>query len=297
MSKSCHTYVCSLNVDSAKSSTTALQTRSEPHMTQSRDTWVSHLTHEWVVSHIWIHHVAYMCAAESRTHQKARWLPRKRDPLAITPSCGGTVQVGWPHTTTGACIWMSNMKESCHTFEWVMSHIRVSQGLMTSYNDWCVYMNEQYEWVMSHIWVSHVTHTSESRLDDLIQRPVRVYEWAIWMSHVAHLCESCHTYEWVMSHIWMSHVTHMNDLCYIYEWVQAWWPHTTTGACMSLSNMNESCHTCKCVVSHIWMSHVTYMSYEWVKDGWLHTPTGACIWTRHLDESCHTYEWFMSHIW
>ena len=57
-----------------------------------------------------------------------------------------------------------------------------------------------YEWVMSHIWMSHVTHTNESR---------HTYEWVmshIWKSLVTHLNESCHTYEWVMSHIWMGHL-------------------------------------------------------------------------------------------
>ena len=60
-------------------------------------------------------------------------------------------------------------------------------------------MNESchtYEWVMSHIWMSHVTHMNES---------CHTYEWFmshvshIWMIHVAHINESWHTYEWVMS--------------------------------------------------------------------------------------------------
>jgi len=68
-------------------------------------------------------------------------------------------------------------------------------------------MNESchtYEWVMSHIWMSHVTHMNES---------CHTYEWGMshtWMHQVPHMNESCHTYEWVMSHIWMSHVTHMD---------------------------------------------------------------------------------------
>ena len=63
------------------------------------------------------------------------------------------------------------------------------------------HMNESchtHEWVMSHIWMSHVTHMNES---------CHTHEWVMshtWMSHVTHINESCHTHEWVMSHTWMN---------------------------------------------------------------------------------------------
>jgi hypothetical protein len=91
------------------------------------------------------------------------------------------------------------MHESCHTYEWVMSHIRMSH--VTHTNESC----NTYEWVMSHIWISHVTHMNES---------YHTYEWVISdirMSHVTHTNESCHTCVWVMSHIWMSHVTGISE--------------------------------------------------------------------------------------
>jgi len=68
---------------------------------------------------------------------------------------------------------VTRMNESCHTDEWVMSHMWMS----------C----HKYEWVMSHIWMSHVTRMNES---------CQTHEWVmshIWMSHVAHMNESCHT--------------------------------------------------------------------------------------------------------
>ena len=74
-------------------------------------------------------------------------------------------------------------------------------------------MNESchtYEWVMSHIWMSHVTQMNES---------CHTYEWVmsyIWMSHVTHMNESCHTYEWVMSHIRMSQVTQVSYMAILY---------------------------------------------------------------------------------
>jgi len=70
---------------------------------------------------------------------------------------------------------LSHMNQSCHTYEWVMSHIWMSH--VTHMNESC----HTYEWVTSHIWMSRVH---------------------IWMSHVIRENESCHTYEWVLSHRW-----------------------------------------------------------------------------------------------
>jgi len=112
---------------------------------------------------------------------------------------------------------VTRMNESCHTYEWVMPHIRMSH--VTLMNESC----HTYEWVMSHVWMSCVTHMNES---------CHTYKWVmshIWMSY--------RTYERVISHIWISHVTRMNESCHpwmnhviymnkspIYEWVvpQIW---------------------------------------------------------------------------
>jgi len=79
-----------------------------------------------------------------------------------------------------------------------------------------------YEWVMSHIWMSHVTHMNE---------PCHTYEWVmshIWTSHATHMNESCHTYERVMSHISMSHVTHVNGSCHTHSWARSHVTHINT---------------------------------------------------------------------
>jgi len=125
------------------------------------------------------------------------------------------------------------MNESCHTYEWVMSHLWMSH--VTHMNESC----HTYEWVMSHLWMSHVKLMKESWYP---------YEWVlshVWMSHVTHMNESCHTYEWVM--------IHMNGSCHTYEWVTShiWMTHVTY--------MNESCHTYERVTIHIWMSPVARM--------------------------------------
>ena len=74
----------------------------------------------------------------------------------------------------------AHTNESCHKFEWIMSHIRMSH--VTHMNESC----HAYEWVMSHIWMSLAT-----------------YEWVM-----SHMNESCHTDEWVISHIRMRHDTY-----------------------------------------------------------------------------------------
>ena len=177
------------------------------------------------------------------------------------------------------------MNGSCHTYEWVISHVWMSH--VTRMNGSC----HTYEWDMSHVCMSHVTR-SESVMSHTC------------VIHVARMHESCHTYEWVMSHLWMSHVTRVNKSCHTYE-------------C-------ESCHTYKWVMSHIRTSRVTmwisqikrWRTYEWIM---LHTSidsrnTSKCVMS-HIRmritisisplERCHTCEqsyathinWVMSRIY
>ena len=181
------------------------------------------------------------------------------------------------------------MNESCHIYEWVISHAWMSH---------VIHMNESchtYEWVMSHIWMSHVAHMNES---------CRTYEWVTshmstsnvtLMSHITHIWMSCCTCQWVISHIWLSHVTHMN----------------------------ESCHVCQRVTLYIWMSHVTRTGWRRLigtpklqmifhkratkhrsllrkmiyKDkGSMSLRHSVCMnLLAHMSESCHTFEWTISH--
>ena len=229
-------------------------------------------------------------------------------------------------------MWMSHvthMNESCHTCEWVMSHIWMSH--VTHVNESCHIC----EWVMSHIWMSHVTHVNES---------CHTYEWVmshIWMSHVTRMSESSHAYEWDMSHlfardeildlgdrqdhelvgwicrnesrrIWTSHVTHMKESCHLYNELWHIWTNMSH-VCLShvtwkwvIAHMNE--HVTRMKESrHVKMSYGTYErtchTYKWVtsreNELWH-------IWTSHvtlMSESCligmghDTNERVLSHIW
>jgi len=209
-------------------------------------------------------------------------------------------------------LWMSNvthMRTSCHTWEWVMSHIEwVINAIchriefmhhVTPMNEWWhVWMSHgTYEWVMAHISTSYVTYEWVMALVSISHATyewVMTYmneSWQIWLGHVTHIDESCHTYEWFVSHIWINRVTHMNDSCHTYELVMShiW---------MSLvTHMNESCHTYESVMSHIWMIHGTpRMSYVTHKNESCYTCERAMshIWMSHMahmKESCHKYEW------
>ena len=110
------------------------------------------------------------------------------------------------------------MNESCHTYEWDMSHI------------WMRHVTHMNESCHTYEWGRHATRTNASQ---------HTCEWVTahtWMSLVTHMNESCHTYEWVMSHIWMSHVTHMNESCHTYERVMS--------------------HVCMSHVTHINVTHI-----------------------------------------
>jgi len=97
---------------------------------------------------------------------------------------------------TGHCV--SDINTLQHTLQHILQHVlqHVLQHARCLATAACptrtghvTYMNESchiYEWVMSHIWESFVTYVNES---------FHMYEWVmshIWMSH-----ESCRIYEWV----------------------------------------------------------------------------------------------------
>jgi len=83
-------------------------------------------------------------------------------------------------------VWVSH--ESCHTCEWVMSHVtRVSES-----------------WVMSHVWVSHEScHTCEWVMS------------CIWGRHVViGVSNVTHTNEYDMTHRWATSRAQMRWTCF-----------------------------------------------------------------------------------
>ena len=146
---------------------------------------------------------------------------------------------------------VTRTNESCHTYEWVMSHVWMCQYDAPAHNQQLAgYTQRPPELSLVSalapisVYRSHVTHVNQS------------YEWVmshVWTSHVTHMKESCHTYEGVTSHMLISHVSRMNELCHTYESVMShiWTSH--------VANAKQSCHTYERVMSHMLIIRVTNM--------------------------------------
>jgi len=171
------------------------------------------------------------------------------------------------------------MNESCHTYEWVMSHIWMSH--VTHMNESC----HTYEWVMSPI-MRHVTQ----QIDNSLNKCMHPFKHAQFneschtlMSHVthwwvmSHIDGSIHTLmrqftRWlVMSHVWW--VMSRSKLTNVYGCIQICIDAGRQSAnaqlsgvcvcvcvCVVMSHIDESCHTL-CDMSHIDESCHTLMSY------------------------------------
>jgi len=164
-------------------------------------------------------------------------------------------------------------------------------GHVTRMNESC----HTYEWVMSHVWMSHVTHMNESchTYESVVRVRNAVCHTHIGMSHthrtkcwngaeLFHPWMSYVIYQWIMSvisvmsptnepfHVWMSRVIYQSVMCVI----------------LVISRMNES--------FHVWMSHVIYQAVmSPIKDSF-HVWTSPVA---HTNESCHAYNTWYLQMW
>jgi len=205
----------------------------------------------------------------------------------------------------------THMNVSCHTYEWVMSHMKMCH--FTNHT-WLTHLSNSYqaefEEIMCEIpedleiaasrdaplvlafWSELVTETRSAGKNES-RHACGLVTWHMWIIHVTHANESCHTCEGVMSHMnkvlvlafWSELVTETrsagkNESCHTREWVMShlWMSHVT--------HVNESCHTCEWVMSHVWMSHITHVNKVLVLAFWSELVT--CSAGKH--ESCHTCE-------
>ena len=98
------------------------------HISSSKFLRESCHTYEWAMSQIWIRHVMYVEFVMSQViHTKTSNCKHISSSKFLKNSC-----------------YVTNMNESCHTYEWVMSHIWMSH--VTNMRESC----HTYEWVMSH---------------------------------------------------------------------------------------------------------------------------------------------------
>jgi len=134
--------------------------------------WMSHVTHEWVISQIeWVvSQIEWVLLKIEWVMSKSEWVMSQIEWVMshMNESC---------HRLNEPChTWMSHVTDwmSHVTHKWVMSHI---------WNESC------HTWDMSHIWRCHVTHVL-SRMN----KSCHTYKCVM---HVTHMNVSC------MSHIWI----------------------------------------------------------------------------------------------
>jgi len=233
---------------------------------------------------------AYLCSANESFYLCSRFT------CALANESTGRAQITWR-------IWMSHVtqiSESCHTYEWVMSHKSVSHVVHISRQSTSNVTHWPIDSLASHVYycatcLIHIKAEHKYNDTQAFLKPV---------SHVTHMNESYPTYESVTSHIWMSVVAHMNESCHtVAHLPRSYVTHSrfhmwhTGGPAVqrhSVFEINESCHTYEWVMSHIRMSHVTqhytrhihmWHTFEWV--------------VSHMNESCHTAahmtHWHVTH--
>ena len=108
-------------------------------------------TYRWVMSHIWMSHVARM----NESCHVYMWVLSHIWMNHVTYVNESCCTYGWGMSR----IWMrhvARMDESCHVYEWVMTQVLMSY--VTYVNETC----HTYAWVMSRIWMSHVARMDES---------------------------------------------------------------------------------------------------------------------------------------
>jgi len=104
------------------------------------------------------------------------------------------------------------------TNEWVTAYVWMDESCITyvCIDESCLHTNEScltYEWVMSHLRMSHVPRMNESNIT------------FVWMNHVPRMNKrvTSHykTNETCLTYASMSHVSLMNESCLTYEWVMS----------------------------------------------------------------------------
>jgi len=135
--------------------------------------WLSHVTYERVMSHIWTSPITRMDAS-CHTYERVT-----------------------------SHIWISHftrVDESCHTYEWVVSHVWMSR--VTRINESC----HAYEWVMSHIWMGPIAHMTRSCCTCIC---AYIYGYmgilhtfgqafALTVTCLIHTCDTPHSYDSLM---------------------------------------------------------------------------------------------------
>jgi len=195
--------------------------------------WIHHVTRARMMSHIWMSHVIHI-NEQCHTCARTRW-----------HVCVGGGPSNWAKGTQISIFgveillthkWMSHgtyLTELWGTYQWVMSQVRTSH--VTRTNEACVplIVGKQMKAlcqissrVMWHISMRQVTHTNESRVPHIVGKQMKESRQICQrvMRHIpsvmSHLRMS-HAYPILLANKWKSAVRYLNGSCGTYQWVMS----------------------------------------------------------------------------
>jgi len=227
---------------------------------RAKNTWVSHVTIEWVMSRSYMN--------ESCMNEEL-----KRGMSHVTIGYEWVIYEWVRHVWIGRAknIWVSHVtiiyewvvyewgirkrNESCHNRIW-MSHVWMrNEEFMNEEREWgmshvtIIYELVVYEWGMSHIWMRMRNESFQDR---------------IWMSRIWMRNESYMNADWVMSR------SYMNE-----EWV------------MSRLHISEECRS--------YMNEVEFLKSRLTTESTIQYGWSANFW--EMSSVGFVYEWVMSRLW
>jgi len=303
-------------------------------MNESWHTWMSHGTHEWVMSHMnlcvchtWMCHVTHECVMSHMNVSCHTWMCH----VTHTHMCHVTHVNKVYHAYRS---YVTHTHMTCHTHT-VQVSVAVSSIVTVMSHIIATHMNESCHILLRHTWMSHVTRYCDT------------HEWV--MSHIieTHMNESCHTH--MMCHTHTAQVSAVevqggvesyDDLSLLVVFCEralyivallrkmtcklkhpmplrhpVSWIITVMSRMIATHMLNESCHTVQVsvmlllmikVMSHVkgsrhtWMSHVTHNTHLSVMLSskikvMSHMKGSRHTWISHAWMSHVTHEWVMSH--
>jgi len=131
--------------------------------------------------------------------------------------------------------------ESCHTYEWVMSHVWISH--VTRVNKSC----QTCKWVMSHVWMSHVTCMDESCVSELSE----LHHWdETWLNYM------CAMTQW--------YVCHDSFICVPWLIYMRAMTHSSESGLPASHHRHVTWLVHMCVMTHSYVCHDSFKCVPWL---------------------------------
>jgi len=195
---------------------------------------------------------------------------------------------------------VTHMNESCHTHEWVTSHMWMRHVTL---------MNEArhtHEWGMSHTWMRHVTHMNEACHTHMNKE--------IGVLHIC-FCPVIHTFNMTCQNnlcdtpTFNTHIHYTFNIIHVEHEIHLTWQHIRIAHIHDMATHSHCTHSVhiqysiQCVAMS---SELSRHAYEW---GIPHTnmdeachsmwcPSVICVtWLIHMRDIIHSYVWHDSFVY